>query len=394
MGERTAVCGSRQGWYAVLCVHVSWLLFAGLIKGLGVMLPTLKEQFATDTWLIGWMIAIISGTGNLLGPGLSIVNILSRAMVGRCFTTNYATAIGIASSGHPLGFVIFAPFIQVLLDTYGWRGALLLLGGFSLHLGVCGALLRSPSTATRISGDYQPVAHSNDDEAESRDSSSDVHGASKKSWLDSAKDALLITKERFGVSVGRRVAFWLAAAIFLCYRFAGAIWQIFFVAQAQAKGFSAYNAVMFTAAGGLGSIAAKIVFGPLVDRALLKLRHALAIVIVVGSLTFVTVPWMNSYWLMMSNAFLCFGAIGATGALSDLFTRELLGVDLLVTAFSWMQLLSGAILFSVGFFPGWMYDQTGSFDMAFVIAGCVWASSLLALFVEWVMTRRKLLQEK
>ncbi len=58
---------TRQGWYAVLCLHVTWLLWAGVIKGLGVMLPTLMEQFTAQTWLIGWMIAIAVGVADVTG---------------------------------------------------------------------------------------------------------------------------------------------------------------------------------------------------------------------------------------------------------------------------------------------------------------------------------------
>merc|ERR1712046_211019 len=41
-----------------------------------------------------------------------------------------------------LGITIFAPVVQVFLDTYGWRGAVLLLGGIYFHIAVAGALLR------------------------------------------------------------------------------------------------------------------------------------------------------------------------------------------------------------------------------------------------------------
>ena len=76
------------------------------------------------------------------GPGISFAYILSKSMIGRCFKTNYATANGIGQIGSPLGLIIMAPLVQLLLDTYGWRGAMLLLGEIGLHLVVCGGLLR------------------------------------------------------------------------------------------------------------------------------------------------------------------------------------------------------------------------------------------------------------
>ncbi len=50
--------GGFHGWMAVLGFFASKMAWVILVKGLGMMLPTLQEQFATSTWLIGWMVAI------------------------------------------------------------------------------------------------------------------------------------------------------------------------------------------------------------------------------------------------------------------------------------------------------------------------------------------------
>ena len=59
--------GPQRGWSVVLCLHVNWLVWSGLIKSLGVMLPTLQEQFVTQTWLTGWTVAIVVGVVNIAG---------------------------------------------------------------------------------------------------------------------------------------------------------------------------------------------------------------------------------------------------------------------------------------------------------------------------------------
>lgn len=45
-------------------------------------------------------------------------------------------------SGSGIGTFILAPVVQLLIEHYSWRGALLILGGFVSNLCVCGALLR------------------------------------------------------------------------------------------------------------------------------------------------------------------------------------------------------------------------------------------------------------
>ena len=57
--------GGLRGWIAVLCLFTTKMALAVLVKGLGMMLPSLQEQFVTSTWLIGWMVAIIEASAYL-----------------------------------------------------------------------------------------------------------------------------------------------------------------------------------------------------------------------------------------------------------------------------------------------------------------------------------------
>lgn len=43
---------------------------------------------------------------------------------------------------HRIGTFIFPPVIQLLIDTYGWRGCTVILAGVFLNICVCGALMR------------------------------------------------------------------------------------------------------------------------------------------------------------------------------------------------------------------------------------------------------------
>ncbi|XP_038047845.1 monocarboxylate transporter 12-like [Patiria miniata] len=422
---------SGPGWVVVLCLHVSCILWSGVLKALGVMLPTLVEQFATKTWLIGWMVAIINGAINIVGPlsgpldsllgtrvvvmvsgiliGTSLIvaslttsvvemtvtltlgvsclsysSVLMRAAVARCFPTNYATATGLAMSGFPVGTLLIAPMTQLLLDTYGWRAAMMLLGAMSLHLPACGALLRQRSRDSEKSNQYETLREDDD-----LDDSSRNNIAKEKSRLRAFKDALTAQTEHLGFSVCLKFSFWIATLLYVCIRFVSDQWLVYFVPQAEAKGFSPQEAVTFVTAAGIGNIVFKLVLGVVVDRGMLKLRPAMAAVIVMSCVSFVIVPWVTSYWMTLTNAVVFYGSCGAISSLIDIFTRELLGVDLLISAFSWMEVMTALVSLGFGFFPGWIYDQTGSYDLAFVSLGCVWALSLVALLMEQVNARWK-----
>ena len=38
-------------------------LETGVVKSLGVLLPDIREQFATKTWVVGFAIALVPGLG-------------------------------------------------------------------------------------------------------------------------------------------------------------------------------------------------------------------------------------------------------------------------------------------------------------------------------------------
>lgn len=63
-------------------------------------------------------------------------------MVGCYFRKRKALAYGIAMSGSGIGTFVLAPVVQLLIELYSWRGALLVLSAFVGNLCVCGALLR------------------------------------------------------------------------------------------------------------------------------------------------------------------------------------------------------------------------------------------------------------
>ena len=71
MGERAGADGGGDGrkgrWTAVLALWVRSFVFSGLPKCLGLMLPTLQEQFQTQAWVLGGITAQITVFAGLSG---------------------------------------------------------------------------------------------------------------------------------------------------------------------------------------------------------------------------------------------------------------------------------------------------------------------------------------
>ena len=54
-----------QKHIVLLCVTVVLTFESGIMKSLGVLLSTLREQLVTQTWVIGLAISLIPGIGSL-----------------------------------------------------------------------------------------------------------------------------------------------------------------------------------------------------------------------------------------------------------------------------------------------------------------------------------------
>ena len=72
--------------------------------------------------------------------------------MGQYFKKKRAIANGIALSGVGTGTLVLPPIFQLLLDTYGLSGALLIMAGISLNVCVSGALLRPISSFSSMKG--------------------------------------------------------------------------------------------------------------------------------------------------------------------------------------------------------------------------------------------------
>lgn len=110
----------------------SIVMVGGLLSFTGMVL----SSFATSLMFLYVSLGLVTGLGFALSYTPSV------AMVGNYFHERKALAYGIGLSGSGIGTFILAPAVQLLIDLYSWRGALLVLGGFVANLCVCGALLR------------------------------------------------------------------------------------------------------------------------------------------------------------------------------------------------------------------------------------------------------------
>ncbi|XP_060660360.1 uncharacterized protein LOC132794120 [Drosophila nasuta] len=109
-------------------------ILGGLISAFGFAISSICNSIEMLMITFG----IISGLGLGIGYVTAVVSIAFWFDKKRSFAT------GIGASGTGIGTFVYARLTQYLIDSYGWRGATLILGGTMLNACVCGALMRDP----------------------------------------------------------------------------------------------------------------------------------------------------------------------------------------------------------------------------------------------------------
>lgn len=89
------------------------------------------------------------------GFGYSLTWTPTVTMVGLYFEKKRPVANALASTGECILTFVLTPLFQLLINSYSWRGALLILGGLQLHLCVCGMLLRPIKASRGVTGEVK-----------------------------------------------------------------------------------------------------------------------------------------------------------------------------------------------------------------------------------------------
>ena len=183
-----------------------------------------------------------------------MAKILAIAMVAEHFHASFGQAIGIVTCGGSLGVTVMAPVMQLFLETYGLKGALILLGAINAHIVVCGALLRTPKEQSDHLSTPKYEHLSSKEEANSAEDSS-----CSPSWVNRITTVLnstLFSNQRF-----------LCLLTFHAIKsFVAVGWVVYLVSLTSSKGISPYLSAVIASIGGLGGIPGKLITPVFIDR--------------------------------------------------------------------------------------------------------------------------------
>ncbi|XP_038057770.1 monocarboxylate transporter 13-like [Patiria miniata] len=438
---------NKRGWIMVATMFVCYLVVYGNLKALGVLLIPMTNDLDSDMWLVGWVLVFFGIMHHSMGPivgaacrllgsrpmmvlggllstlgimltsistsvlALTIVIIglagigsalclfISFAVMATYFKEKYALAVGISTLGVPVSTMVYGPMTQVLLDTYGWRRTMLLLGGVSFHLVACAMLMRrNPSSSSPDTEQYQEVPVSDEDEGkewregriclnktdtDGRSCSDQDHCARARQYcrlIMEAMDFALLADVRFVLLTGAN-----SAGNFTYYA-----WLVYMVSHGQFQGLSSTQASFLPTAFGVGNAIGKLIV-PLFQQVGIK-----------PSMTF---------WGCFGASLVCvsllldafvrpfIGQLALTGLVGvgygvmfqaiDVMSRFITTDDRLVSVLGWQGLLSGVGGTLGGLIAGQIYEWTGSFSVALCLFAGMILLSIPLLVIEALYSKRK-----
>lgn len=152
--------GEFVNYYNETPGRTAWVgsLLSGMYLSVGPVVSALTNKYGCRAVCIAgslistvaFILSTFSPSINILmltygfmgGVGFGMIYLPAVVCVGYYFETKRSLATGIAVCGSGVGTFAFAPLATILLESYDWKGANLILAGFILNCIAMGALMR------------------------------------------------------------------------------------------------------------------------------------------------------------------------------------------------------------------------------------------------------------
>ncbi|TNN67951.1 Monocarboxylate transporter 13 [Liparis tanakae] len=281
-----------------------------------------------------------------LGWGLVFTPMVATVMAH--FTRRRTLVLGVGFSSIGLSSFAFNPLFQLLVETYAWRGALLILGGLSLNIVACGALIRPRRRAKAPEKKVE----------------------SESGWSCAATLRRVSAHLELSLLLDRPYVVYTLAVTLLNAGYFVPYFHL--VAHSRQAGFSEYQAAFVMSAAGATDILGRVASGWFSDLGHFRLIHLLTLWTALTGLFIMLLPVSSlsgSYAALMAISLLYGFCSGALTSLVFAVVPMIVGVERMMGALGLLQLIesSGGLLGTP--LSGLLKDITGNYTASFVVSG-------------------------
>ena len=268
------------------------------------------------------------------GFPLGIFDVTILGLLGSHFSKHFSLACGIAHSGGAIALFIFPPLTQLFLDTYGWRGAMMLITAVCCHSIPCAMLIR----------DDKATYHTVPDR--------DVGEQANTNPTSSMKSFIVDLYRQGGFGVLLESKYWVLFFTRVGGNFSNSAWLIYFVPHLEDKGFASEVAASLCSAAAVGYFFGTFIWSPFIDRGYVRCTTALIVSSLMLGMSFIVDPWVNSVLGYVFVTFQCGLFLSSVFTLNDILTKDVFGGEQLSNAYAWLKAISVVEMLLSGFLPG------------------------------------------
>ncbi|XP_063427629.1 monocarboxylate transporter 12-like [Mytilus trossulus] len=368
-----------------------------LVCILGAIVVTtgfITSSFATSVYFL------YCSFGILTGIGFSGIILSTLVCVGQHFEKRRFFALGIAVSGSGVGTFVFAPVVRILIDEYGWRGAILMESGFILNIVLCGAFFRPVRIKMNNTIDVSAIRN----EANHRSSLKDKFDIKDKQIFTIEKneyEGLQALQEEaatpfdstdstwsscfsrhfdFGLLTNPIFTIFVVSNYFTAFGFNTP--YVYLPDRAEEKGMNQVDSAFLLSIIGISNTFGRIIFGWIADQKCVNRLLLYSMSLVICGTANVLNPFNDSkvYLMMYSAVYGMFN--GVFVSLNSVILVDLLGPKRLDKALGLLMMFQGCGTLIGPPICGWLYDGTGSYSLPFFfVGGLVIFSGVVLCFI-------------
>uniref|UniRef100_A0A3Q3MXY9 Solute carrier family 16 member 12a n=1 Tax=Mastacembelus armatus TaxID=205130 RepID=A0A3Q3MXY9_9TELE len=361
----TMLCAPLGGFLGNRLSCRATVIIGGLLSAAGLVL----SSYATSLEYLYIFLGILTGLGFALSYTPTV------AMVGKYFSERKTLAYGIALSGSGTGTFILAPVIQLLIEHYSWRGALLILGGFVSNLCVCGALMRP----LEPKGDRDEQVPGDCGQLERKQLEINNLKDTQALLIANGAGHCLNSRGEFGFLLIPDFLILLVSFLFLAFGCGAPV--VYLVPYALSVGVKHQNAAFLMSMFGISGIVGNVTFGWITDRKCLKRYRMLSYMVAISmeGLCCMLMPLLQSFSLLVPFSILYGYFDGAYVALIPVVTSDIVGSSCLTSALGVVYFLHAIPYLVTPPIGGWLVDRTGNYAATFFLSGASFMFSSVVL---------------
>ncbi|XP_077534917.1 monocarboxylate transporter 12-like isoform X2 [Haemaphysalis longicornis] len=349
------------------------VLAGSAIGAAGLMLC----YFATSIGYLVGTLAVFHGMGS------GMVFVVTPTVINEHFIRYRGLAMGINFAGCCTASFVFPKVLEVLMDSYGFKGALLLFGAICLNSLAFSLFLRQPAwLRNRLEAEASAAVEKVPREAARPPKTSLTNGdVSATARCAPPTPGSL----RHGLTVFSCPMFYVIMYSYISFTFAYECYISLFVDFATDRGVSLSHAVTMISVSSIADLVGRLALPAAADRGSFTSRTLLTVTFFHLGTLFLTLPLAWGYWWLFAFASAIAFCIGTSVSVFSVLVAEYLGIARQSMAYGMVSAFTGITSLFKPFVVGYFRDSVGSYDRLFMVCG----STVILAAIIWTVVHIK-----